>query len=271
MDLNYFQITFLAFIQGLTEYLPISSSAHIILPKELFGWPDQGLVFDVAVHVGSLIAVVTYFRRDIAQLMTAWLRSFGGSGSTESWLAWYLVIATIPAGVMGLLFNDMVETYSRDMLVIGSTSIVFGILLYLADRYAPAQRPLESLTLKGAVIIGMAQVMALIPGTSRSGVTMTAGLFCGLDRRAAAKFSFLLAIPIIAASGLFKGMEMLETGTSTEWGILLYAIVVSAIVSFACIHLFLTLIERIGFMPFILYRIALGMLLYAIHFSGVLA
>lgn len=272
MDLNYFQITFLAFIQGLTEYLPISSSAHIILPKELFGWPDQGLVFDVAVHVGSLIAVVTYFRRDIAQLLVAWLQSFTGRvGGSDARLAWYLIAATIPAGVMGFLFNDMVETYSRNMLVIGTTSILFGILLYLADRHAPAQGPLESLTLKGAVVIGVAQVLALIPGTSRSGVTMTAGLFCGLDRRAAAKFSFLLAIPIITASGLFKGLEMLESGTSTEWGMLAYAIMVSAIVSFACIHLFLRLIERIGFMPFILYRIALGVLLYIIHFSGTLA
>jgi len=271
MDLNYFQITFLAFIQGLTEYLPISSSAHILLPKELFGWPDQGLVFDVAVHVGSLIAVVTYFRRDIRQLIVAWFASLAGRSSTEARLAWYLVLATIPAGVMGLLLNDMVEAYSRSMLVIGTTSIVFGILLYFADRYAPAQRPLESLTLRGALIIGLAQVMALIPGTSRSGVTMTAGLFCGLDRRAAAKFSFLLAIPIIMASGLFKGLEMLEGGSSTEWGMLLYAIVVSAVVSFACIHLFLRLIERIGFMPFIIYRVALGILLYVLYFSGALA
>src|SRR5690606_12307770 len=130
MDLNYFQITFPAFIRGRTEYLPISSSAHIILPRELSGWPDQGLVFDVAVHVGSLIAVVTYFRRDIAQLLVAWLQSFTGRvGGSDARLAWYLIAATIPAGVMGFLFNDMVETYSRNMLVIGTTSILFGILL----------------------------------------------------------------------------------------------------------------------------------------------
>src|SRR5690606_20832853 len=197
--------------------------------------------------------------------------SFAGHRSTEGNLAWYLVIATIPAGVMGLLFNDLVESYSRNMLVIATTSIVFGLLLYAADRFAPAHRPLESLTLKGAVIIGLAQVMALIPGTSRSGVTMTAGLFCGLDRRAAAKFSFLLAIPIIVASGLFEGLEMLEGGASNEWGMLVYGIAVSAVVSFAFIHAFLGLIERIGFMPFISYRIALGILLYVLYFSGVLA
>ncbi len=276
MELDFFKITFLAFLQGITEFLPVSSSAHIILPKELLGWPDQGLVFDVAVHVGSLLAVVFYFRRDIADLFLAWIRSCAGKGTDSNGrLAWYLLVATIPAGLAGFLLSDVVEQYSRSMRLIGLTSIFFAVLLYFADRFEasqnkPAERwtGLKDMRLSTSLTIGFAQVLALIPGTSRSGITMTAALFCGLDRRAAAKFSFLLAIPIIAAGGLFEGLEMVETGTSTEWAVLFYAISVSAIVSFACIHYFLRLIERIGFMPFILYRILMGLVLLGLSFSG---
>ncbi|MES3006229.1 MAG: undecaprenyl-diphosphate phosphatase [Pseudomonadota bacterium] len=268
MELDIFKITFLAILQGITEFLPVSSSAHLILPKELFGWPDQGLVFDVAVHVGSLIAVVSYLRRDIAALFMGWMRSCAGRGTDQNGrLAWFIVLATIPAGIGGLLFNDAVEQYSRSMLLIGFTSIFFGIFLYYADKYQGIRQPMEKMTIKTAMIIGFAQLVALIPGTSRSGITLTAGLFCGLDRTAAAKFSFLLAIPIIIAGGLFKGLEMIETGTSTQWAILLYAIAVSATVSFACIHYFISLITRIGFLPFVIYRILLGLLLFAIYFA----
>lgn len=270
MELDVFKITFLAFLQGFTEFLPISSSGHILLPKELLGWPDQGLVFDVAVHVGSLIAVVSYFRRDIVALISAWLRScVTRTTDTESRLAWYLLIATIPTGVVGFLTEDLVEEYSRSLLIIAFTSIFFAILMYFADRSDGVRRPLEKMNLKACLVIGFAQMLALIPGTSRSGITMTAGLFCGLDRRAAAKFSFLLAIPIITAGGLFKGLELWETGTATssEWGVLFYAIVVSAVVSFTCIHYFLRLIERIGLMPFIIYRIVMGFALLGIYYS----
>lgn len=269
MELDLFKITFLAILQGFTEFLPISSSAHIILPKELLGWPDQGLVFDVAVHVGSLIAVVSYFRRDISALFIAWIHScLGKTADDQSRLAWYILIATIPAGLAGFLFASEVELYSRSMLLIAFTSIFFAVLMYFADRHEGQGRPLENMNLKTCLIIGFSQVLALIPGTSRSGITMTAGLFCRLDRRAAAKFSFLLAIPIITAGGLFKGVEMLETGTSTDWAVLLYAIAVSAAVSFLCIHYFLRLIERVGFMPFIIYRIVMGFALLGIYYSG---
>ena len=257
MELDIFKITFLAILQGITEFLPVSSSAHLILPKELFGWSDQGLVFDVAVHVGSLIAVVSYLRRDIAALFTGWIRSCAGRGTdTNGRLAWFIILATIP-----------VAQYSRSMLLIGFTSIFFGVFLYYADRYQGVRQPMEKMSLMTAVIIGLAQLMALIPGTSRSGITLTAGLFCGLDRKAAAKFSFLLAIPIIIASGLFKGLEMIESGASGQWAILFYAIAVSAIVSFTCIHYFISLISRIGLVPFVIYRIMLGLGLFAIYFS----
>ena len=267
MELSLFQITFLAFLQGFTEFLPISSSAHILLPKELLGWPDQGLVFDVAVPIGSLIAVLTYFRADLAILFGAWVRSLTGGGmSQDARLAWFVVLGTIPAGIAGLLLADVIELYARSMLLIAFTSIFFGILLWWADSLKVERVDLDKLSLRTTLIVGFAQVLALIPGTSRSGVTMTAALAFGLDRKAAARFSFLLAIPIIMASGLLKGAELLQDSSQAQWGILVYAIIVSALVSFSCIHYFLKLIERTGFMPFVIYRVVMGLGLLAVHF-----
>ena len=267
MELDLFRTTFLAILQGFTEFLPISSSAHIILPKELLGWPDQGLIFDVAVHVGSLIAVLLYFRRDIVILFKAWLATcLGKPQNADSRLAWYVIAATIPAGLIGFALSDVVEQYSRSMLLIAFTSIFFALLLYVADRIGKQTLSIEKLTLKSSLTIGFFQVLALLPGTSRSGATMTAALFCGLDRRAAAKFSFLLAIPIIAAGGLLEGYELVSSQQASEWGMLLYAIAVSAVVSWLCIHYFLRLIDRVGFMPFIIYRVLMGLVLFAIYF-----
>lgn len=268
MDIEALRITFLAILQGLTEFLPISSSAHIILPKELFGWPDQGLAFDVAVHVGSLLAVVAYFRQDLRVLLEAWLRSLFGAGlNYEAKLTWFILIATIPAGLVGLFLGNLIEQYSRSMLLIAFTSIFFAALLYIADRFSRRQIHRESVDLKTCLAVGLFQILALIPGTSRSGITITAGLFWGMSRNAAARFSFMLAIPLIAATGLLKGLEMYQSNTSEQWGTVLYALTVSAFVSFACIHYFLRLIERIGFMPFIIYRIVLGLTLIVLHYG----
>ncbi len=267
MDLDYFQISFLAFLQGLTEYLPISSSAHILLPKELLGWPDQGLVFDVAVHIGSLLAVLTYFRADLLRLYLAWQSSLrAGAMSPDARLAWFVVAGTIPAGIAGVLLSDLIELYARNMLLIAFTSIFFGILLWWSDNRPLVRVGIEQLTLRTTLIVGLAQVLALIPGTSRSGVTMTAALACGLDRKAAARFSFLLAIPIIAASGLLKGGELLRDEAQAQWGVLAYAVLVSALVSFSCIHYFLKLIERMGFLPFVIYRVLMGLGLLYVHY-----
>ena len=268
MELDLFRTTFLAILQGFTEFLPISSSAHIILPKELLGWPDQGLIFDVAVHVGSLIAVLLYFRRDIVILFKAWVGScMGQQQNADSRLAWFVIIATIPAGLIGFLLSDVVALYSRSMLIIAFTSIFFAILLYAADRIGKQTLSLDKLSLKSSLTVGLFQVLALLPGTSRSGATMTAALFCGLDRKSAATFSFLLAIPIIAAGGLLEGYELLSSEQASQWGMLLYAITVSAVVSWLCIHYFLRLIDRVGFMPFIIYRIVMGLALFAVYFS----
>ena len=270
MEFDFFKASVLAIIQGFTEFLPISSSAHILLPKELWGWEDQGLIFDVAVHVGSLLAVMVYFRRDIALLAGAWLRAcFRGVHSAESRIAWCVIVATLPAGLAGFLLSDLVATYSRSMVLIGVTSIVFAGLLFAADRLARQHSSLDSLTLKSALVIGFFQILALMPGTSRSGITMTAGLFCGLDRRAAAKFSFLLAIPIILASGVLEGVALAQQDNAAQWGITVYGMALSALVSYACIHTFLQVIERIGFMPFIVYRVIMGAGLLALYASRV--
>jgi len=262
------QVTFLAALQGLTEFLPISSSGHLILPAELFGWRDQGLVFDVSVHVGSLAAVVYYFRVQIFDLTMAWFRSVGRrEHSEESKLAWLIILATLPAGIAGLMLDDLIEQYARSMLLIGATSIVFALLLYFGDAKSGKSNNLTDLTWKTALIIGFAQMLALLPGTSRSGVTMTAGLFVQMSRHSASQFSFLLATPIIAASGLLKMTEFYQAGAGTsEWIVLLYGALVSGVVSYFCIHYFLKLIERIGFQPFVIYRIVLGVVLFSVYF-----
>ncbi|MEX0962540.1 MAG: undecaprenyl-diphosphate phosphatase [Pseudohongiellaceae bacterium] len=263
MELDFVQVTFLAVLQGATEFLPISSSGHLILPSLLFSWNDQGLTFDVAVHIGTLIAVVLYFAKDLQRLVHAAINSVvKKERSADSRLAWMLVVATIPAGLSGLLFSSQIEHYGRSLLLIGASSIVFGLLLLLSDRSGSKQRSLADIDWKTVLIIGCSQVLALIPGTSRSGVTMTAALFCNLDRAAAARFSFLLSIPIIAASGLLRGVELLQSQTaSVQWLMLLYAILISSLVAFLCIHYFLRLIERVGFVPFVIYRVLLGTVL----------
>ena len=261
--LDFFQVTILAVLQGATEFLPVSSSGHLILPSLLFAWHDQGLTFDVAVHVGTLFAVLIYFRDELQRLVFALILSvFQRKNSEDSKLAWMLLAATIPAGLSGLLLASQVEQYSRSLILIGVTSIGFGLLLFVSDRFGSKQRTLADMNWKTALLIGFSQVLALIPGTSRSGVTMTAALFCNLDRAATARFSFLLAIPIITASGLLRGIQLLQADTeSVEWLVLLYAIFISAVVAYLCIRYFLQLIERFGFLPFVIYRVLLGIAL----------
>jgi undecaprenyl-diphosphatase len=263
LGLDFFQVTILAVLQGATEFLPISSSGHLILPSVIFAWKDQGLTFDIAVHVGTLFAVLVYFKGDLQRLVFALTLSvFQRKHSQDSKLAWMLLAATIPAGLSGLLFAMQIEQYGRSLILIGITSIFFGLLLFVSDRSGGKQLTLTDMNWKTALLIGFSQVLSLIPGTSRSGVTITAALFCNLDRAAATRFSFLLAIPIIAASGLLRAIQLLETDTeSVEWLVLLYAIFISAVVAYLCIHYFLQLIERIGFLPFVIYRVLLGIVL----------
>ncbi len=258
-------IIWLALVQGLTEFLPISSSAHLILVPKLLGWPDQGLAFDVAVHLGTLIAVVTFFRNDILKLFLAWVGSISGKGmSAEARLAWGVILGTIPAGIVGLLFKDYIEIYLRSPLVIAATTILFGLLLWFADRRAKLARDELTLGWQDFLVIGGAQALALIPGTSRSGITITAGLLLGLTREAAARYSFLLSIPIIVLSGLSLTSDLLGSAEPVDWKALALGTVIAAISAFACIHFFLSWINRMGMLPFVIYRLLLGVLLLVV-------
>lgn len=264
MDL--IQVVVLALIQGITEFLPISSSAHLILPSQVLGWPDQGLAFDVAVHVGTLSAVVIYFREDLRRLIAGWFGQFGVKGQThESRLAWYLVLATIPACLTGLLFNDFIEANLRSITVIAITSIVFGLALWWADTKGRRTLTLQDMTLWAALLIGLAQAVALIPGTSRSGITLTMALFLGFARTDAARFSFLLCIPIIMISGTYKGLGLIG-GEQVEWAAILLGVGVSAVSAYLCIHYFLEFISKLSMLPFVIYRIILGMILLGLAY-----
>jgi len=262
-----FHIIMLALIQGLSEFLPISSSAHLVLPSQLLGWPDQGLAFDVAVHVGTLIAVIIYFRRDIYQLIDGWLKQvIHKQASTEANTAWFIVVATIPACVFGLLVNDFVESHLRSLQVIAATTLIFGVVLWWADHYGKKLEGLASLSWGKAIFIGLAQAVALIPGTSRSGITITAGLMLGLTRDAAARFSFLMSIPIILAAGSLKTLDLIKQESAVDWLSIGTGAVISGVSAYLCIHLFLKLLDRVGMTPFVLYRLFLGVLLIGVIF-----
>jgi len=256
------QIIVLALIQGLTEFLPVSSSAHLILGSKVFGWPDQGLVFDVATHLGTLVAVFIYFRRDLLGMIKAWMGpAVTDTGRQHRAMTVYLAVASIPALLAGALLHDAVELHLRDVQVIAWATIGFGLLLWIADARSPRERSLERIDLKAAFLIGLAQAFALIPGTSRSGVTITAGRFLGLSAQAAARFSFLLAIPIIGAAGLYGALRVISGDADIDWTEFALAMLLSALAGWVCIAAFLALLKRIGLLPFVLYRLALGVVL----------
>jgi undecaprenyl-diphosphatase len=257
------QILVLAIVQGLTEFLPISSSGHLILSPHLFGFDDQGLAFDVAVHLGSLTAVLTYFRNDVWQIAVAWLASLmpGWSKNEHSRLGWALIVGTLPVVVAGLLLKSLVEGELRAPWVIAATTIVFGLLLGWVDLRARRVREISQLTICDAFIIGGSQVLALIPGTSRSGITMTAGLWLGLNRAAASRFSFLLSIPTILASSLLVTRDLIQSETAVDWAALGLGVCLSGVTAYLAIHFFLRFIERIGMWPFVAYLLLLGVLI----------
>ena len=258
----FWQIVVLALVQGLTEFLPISSSAHLILVPTLTSWEDQGLAFDVIVHLGTLTAVVWYFRKDIVTLTNDWTRSCIKREQTgESRLAWLVILGSIPVGLAGLLFNDFIETALRSPVVIGWATIGFGLLLGLSDRVGKKISNEHQLSWKNGIMIGISQALALIPGTSRSGITMTAGLFVGLTRQGAARFSFLLSIPAILMAGGYKSLKLIEQTEAVDWFALGLGYALSAISAYLCIHYFLKLLDNIGMTPFVIYRVIQGVIL----------
>jgi undecaprenyl-diphosphatase len=262
--MDFMQIAILALIQGLTEFLPISSSGHLILAPHLFGFADQGLELDVAVHFGTLIAVVGYFRHDIIDITLGWFRALPpkAPANPQSRLGWAIIVGVLPVMVVGLLVKDYVEHSLREPWIIGTTTILFGLLLGWADWRSRRQRDIGRLTLGDATYIGLAQVLALIPGTSRSGITMTAGLMLGLTREASARFSFLLSIPTVLGSAILILDDLVAARAQVDWTAIGTSVVLSSITAWLCIHYFLAYIERMGMQAFVVYRLLLGGLIF---------
>ncbi len=270
----FWHLVLLALVQGITEFLPISSSAHLVLLPRLLHWPDQGVLIDVAAHLGTLLAVIGYFRRDVGRMILAAAGMIGiraardrltGGGEWERSrrLVWALVIATVPVVILGYLF---MKTGLADALrrvdVIAATSIGFGVLLWAADRWAPVARELERLTLRQALMIGLAQALALVPGTSRSGITMTAARALGFGRPDAARFSMLLAIPTILAAGTLGALTLLAEGPDAPWADAVLVLGLSALVAYGAIAGLMRWLGRHDFGPFVIYRLVLGLVLW---------
>jgi undecaprenyl-diphosphatase len=261
--MTVFQALVLGLVQGLGEFLPISSSAHLVLTPWVFRWPDPGLSFDVALHVGTLIAVLWYFRAEWVRLtLSAFALLKTRRIDTEEKRRFvHIVVATIPAAIAGVLLEDYAETTFRSPTLIALTLIVMGIVLWAADRYAPRDRPLASMTMRDAVLIGLAQIFALVPGVSRSGSTMTAGRVLRLDRQSAATFSFLMSMPVTAAAAVLKAPVLLRADDVTP---LIVGIVAAAVSGWLAIAVLLKYVSRHSYGVFALYRLALGAAILAL-------
>lgn len=261
------QIIVLAVVQGITEFLPISSSGHLILIPNLMHWPDQGIVVDVMTHLGTLLAVLIYFWRDVWRLILGTLELFKGKVTDDGRLAIYIVLATIPAILFGIVLKEYgYADLERNVAVVAWNTILYGILMLIADRIGPQERTIANMTLGSALIIGVAQALALIPGTSRSGVTMTAARFLGFTRPDAARFSFLLAIPATAGAIVFTVGDAFASGEGVTMDAV-YCAVLTFFAGIAAIAFLMNLIRRISFLPFVLYRMVLGGFLLVMLYS----
>ena len=263
------QVFWLAILQGITEFLPVSSSGHLILVSKFTDFPDQGLAMDVAVHIGSIAAVLIYFAKDIWNILKGVLKakllpSFANNGSK---LFWLIIIATIPAVIAGLVLKNYGMEWMRDTKIIGWNILVFGILLWFADKYTLSIRKIENLEIVDALLIGLAQCLALIPGTSRSGITITMSRLLGVERREAAKFCMLLSIPTIAGAGALVFLEMIEAGVK-DFGFEIWGIAFSFVASICAIWVMMNWLKNRTFLPFVIYRVILGtvLLLYSYGF-----
>ncbi len=270
---------FLGVLQGLTEFLPISSSAHLILVPWIFGWSPEGIVFDVALHIGTAVAVLAYFRKEWVLLITEAVRGIlTGSpfGNKHRRLAWYLLAGTLPAAILGMAFEHTIERVLRSPLVTVVTLSVFGLILYAAEQRSKQTRSVDDFTLADSIWVGLSQAVALIPGVSRSGITMTTALLRDADRASAARFSFLLSTPVIVGAGLLEAVRLFRgaaqtvgTGTSSPaWAVLVVGIAAASVTGFLCIRYFLRYLQTRTFVPFVIYRCVLAMVVLAFFLRG---
>jgi undecaprenyl-diphosphatase len=264
---SYTQSIVLGLVQGLTEFLPVSSSGHLILVPIVFGWPDQGLAFDAVTHLGTLAALLAYFRGELRALAT---------GALSRRLALLIAVATVPAGLAGLLFGKWIEAHVRSALVIAATTAGWGVVMWIADRRAadaasPEQEPLERVTWGQGLAVGCAQALALVPGTSRSGITITTGLLAGLDRATAARYAFLLSIPITGAAGGLKTLQLLRQGLpSGDGGPLLVAVLVAFASGWFAVWFLVNYLRTRSLLPFVVYRLALAAVILVAIALGIL-
>jgi undecaprenyl-diphosphatase len=273
--MGWFEAVVLGLVQGLTEFLPISSSAHLRIVGEAFGWKDPGAAFTAITQIGTEAAVLLYFRHDIWRIITAWLGSLAGrrKADADARMGWLIIIGSIPIIVLGLLLKDHIETTFRDLRIIAVALILFSLVLYWADRVGAKKRELEDLTVGHGITFGLAQAMALIPGVSRSGGTITAGLFLGYSRAAAARYSFLLAIPAVLGSGFYEAYGALKgdaQGAPIDWAPTILATVIAFGVGLSVIAWLLRYLNKGSFTPFVVYRVLLGVLVLLLVQTGVL-
>ncbi|WP_093801986.1 undecaprenyl-diphosphate phosphatase [Streptomyces sp. Wb2n-11] len=274
--MSWFESFILGLVQGLTEFLPISSSAHLRLTAAFAGWHDPGAAFTAITQIGTEAAVLIYFRKDIARIVSAWCKSLVDKsmrGDHDAQMGWLVIVGSIPIGVLGVTFKDQIEGPFRDLRLIATTLIVMGIVLGIADRLAARdeaggkhravreRKTLRELGVRDGLIFGVCQAMALIPGVSRSGATISGGLLMGYTREAAARYSFLLAIPAVLASGVFELKDASEGG-HVSWGPTIFATIIAFVVGYAVIAWFMRFITTKSFMPFVIYRVLLGIALF---------
>ena len=275
--MSWLQALVLGLVQGLTEFLPISSSGHLRIVSEIFFGDDAGAAFTAVTQLGTEAAVLIYFARDIGHLVATWFRGFVSAqvrATPDYRIAWLVIIGTIPIGVLGFIFEDQIQTSGRNLWIIGSTLIVFGLVLAAAERYGQQRRPLQQLTVTDGVVMGLAQAMALVPGVSRSGGTISAGLFLGLTRPTAVRYSFLLAIPAVIAAGLFQIPDVFAVGgpgLQPSVAQMVIATLLAAVVGYAAIAWLLRYVERHSVYLFVWYRLALGMVVLALLATGTIS
>lgn len=271
--MSWLEALVLGIVQGLTEFLPISSSGHLRFVPALLGWDDPGAAFTAVIQFGTMTAVLVYFARDLWRIAWSWLRSFVRPemrGTLDTRLGWYIVAGTVPIVILGVVLKDQIETSARDLRITAWVLIGFGILLYLVDRIRPQDKGIGDLTLRDGVFYGLAQTLALIPGVSRSGATITAGRLLSYDREAAARFSFLLSVPAVVASGLFEARHIGDAG-GVPWGPTILATIVSFVVGYAAIAWLLRWLTSHSMLVFAVYRVVVGAVLLILIQTGRLA
>ena len=269
---TWFQAVVLGVIQGLTEFLPISSSGHLLIFSQLFGWTDPGAAFTAVTQIGTETAVLIYFAKDIWRILGAWFGQFAHPetrGDPDVRMGWLVIVGTIPIGLLGFIFSDQIETVARNLYLVSFTLIGFGIVLGVADRTARSIHTLGELTVRDGIIFGLAQAVSLIPGVSRSGATISAGLFMGYNREAATRYAFLLAIPAVLASGFYQALDI-GSDPAVAWGPTILATIIAFAIGYAVIAWLIRYVSTNSYMPFVIYRIGLGTLVLLLLGTGVL-